>query len=81
MTLLACEMSTSSGSVPNVIFRGLRQAACVWFPQVLGPHPEETNTGEEILCVCVSVCAYTCVCSLSYLFPTGVFSLLQFTVS
>ena len=74
-------MSTSSGSVPNAIFRGLRQA-CVWFPQVLGPHPQETNTGEEILCVCVCVCvcAHTCVRSLSYLFPTDVFSLLQFTV-
>ena len=66
-------MRTSSGLVPNAIFRGLRQAG-VWFPQVLGPHPVETNTGEEILCVCM------CVCSLSYLFPTGVFSLLQFTV-
>ena len=61
ITLLVCEMSTSSGSVPNATFRGLRQA-CVWFPQVLGPHPEETNIGEEIWGVCVCVCV--CVQSL-----------------
>ena len=67
ITLLVCEMSTSSGSVPNATFRGLRQA-CVWFPQVLGPHPEETNIGEEIWGVCVCVCVCVCAVSLIY-FP------------
>ena len=59
-------------------FQGLKTGLCL-VPTGLRASPRgNQHWWRDSVCVCV--CVHTCVCSLSYLFPTDVFSLLQFTV-
>ena len=61
-------------------FQGLKTGLCL-VPTGLRASPRgNQHWWRDSVCVCVCVCAHTCVRSLSYLFPTDVFSLLQFTV-